>query len=415
MKQSQVFIYTFKDAPKELQGASAVLLWKAGFIDQLASGIYSFLPLGWRVHQKISKIISQEMDKIGGQEVYLPSLQPKALWLETSRWDKIDPPLFKLKDRHDKDLALGSTHEEVITEIIRKRIKSFKDLPFMLYQIQVKFRNELRPTLGLLRTREFVMKDAYSFHSDEKDFQGFYKLVISAYKNIFRHCGICAVLVEADPGTIGGKSSHEFMVLAESGEDKVVLCPKCDFAANFTVFKEKHCPKCKSFLLQKNCIEIAHIFNLNNVYSQKMGAYFLDNGGKRKPLLMGCYGIGIGRLMASIVEASNDQNGIIWPKEISPFQIHLLTLEQNKKVLNVAAKIYQDLENLGFEVLFDDRSLSFGQKLVESDLIGIPLRLVVSSKTVEKNAIEVKSRAEKKVELIKISSLVDKVKKLVEN
>ena len=413
MKMSQAFIYTFKDIPSEIKGTSVSLLWRAGFIDRLGSGIYSFLPLGWRVHQKISQIIREEMNKIAALEICLPALQPKELWRETSRWDKIDPPLFQLKDRHGKELALGSTHEEVITDIVRKRVKSFKDLPLILYQIQAKFRNEQRATSGLLRTREFIMKDAYSFHPDEENLEDTYKKIISAYKKIFQRCGLPTLQVKADTGTIGGVSSHEFMIVSQAGEDKILLCPKCGFAANVEVYQDDNCPSCKSRLEQKDTIEIAHIFNLGTEYSEKMGAYYLDNKDKRQPIVMGCYGIGVGRLLASIVEVSHDKNGIIWPKNIAPFQIHLVLLNNEKKIIEQANKIYQNFTKENIDVLLDDRPISAGQKLVESDLIGIPLRVIISSKTVEKNQVEIKARAGEKTSYLDMAGMVDKIKKML--
>lgn len=412
MKQSKSFIFTSKEVPSDIKGISANLLWRGGFIDQLSSGIYSILPLGWRVHQRISQIIREELNNIGGQEIYLPALQPKEIWMESNRWDKMDPPLFKLKDRHNKEFALGSTHEEVITQLVGKKVKSFKELPFMLYQIQVKFRNELRATSGLLRTREFIMQDAYSFHQDEQDFQKYYQQIINAYKNIFKRCGVPTLLVEASSGTIGGKSSHEFMIIAESGEDKIVICPKCNFAANVEVYKKDNCPKCKNRLDIKNCIEIGHIFNLGTQYSKKINANFINSKNQQKPLIMGCYGIGIGRLLASIVEASHDNCGIIWPSEIAPFQIHLIILQNEKRVIENGNDIYNVLEKNKFQVLYDEREISAGQKLVESDLLGIPLRIVISEKTLEKNAVELKLRQENKFELVEISQLIDKIKKM---
>ena len=248
MKQSQLFYKTRKEIPKEAEIISHKLLLRGDFIDQLISGVYSFLPLGWRVHENIEQIVREEMNAIGGQEVFLPVLQPKQLWEETDRWNKFEPPLFKLKDRHQKDLALGPTHEEVITDLVRRRIKSYKDLPVYLYQIQNKFRNEMRPTGGLLRVREFIMKDLYSFHADEKDLTDYYKKVEKAYLKIFNRCGLKAIPMEADSGTIGGSISHEFAVLAESGESKIFLCPKCGWAISEEREKKQPMFECKTNL-----------------------------------------------------------------------------------------------------------------------------------------------------------------------
>jgi len=411
MRQSQLFTKTLHKPPKEAESPSHKYLAQADFVDCLASGIFSLLPLGFRVHRKLENIIRQEMDSLGGQEVYLPSLQPKNLWMETGRWKTIEPPLFKLKDTHKKDLALGSTHEEVITDIVRKRIKSYKDLPFALYQIQNKFRNELRATGGLLRVREFVMKDLYSFHSDFSNLDKYYHKVAEAYENIFKRCDLSAIQVEASAGTIGGGESHEFMVLAKTGEDKVVLCQKCNWAANLEIGKKyKVCPKCKDKLIVKNSIEVGHLFKLGVEYSKKMKANFTDKDGKEKPIVMGCYGIGLGRLMATVVEVSHDKKGIIWPKNVSPFDVHLLSLQPtNKKVVQFAENLYKTLQKNNIDILYDDRVVSPGIKLNDADLIGIPVRLVVSEKTQEKNAVEFKLRSQKETKLIKKDKVVQEL------
>lgn len=413
MLQSKLFPPTQKQPPKDAVSVSHKLLIQAGYIDQLASGIWNFLPLGWRVHQKIENIIRSEINKINGQEIFLPSLQPKELWQETNRWQTIDPPLFKVKDRHKKDLALGSTHEEVITYLARKFIKSYKDLPLSLYQIQNKFRNEFRATAGLLRTREFVMKDLYSFHSGEKDLDDYYKRVQESYKKIFKSCGLNAVMVEASSGTIGGKESHEFMVVSKTGEDKIVVCEKCGFGANLeTGTNYKKCPKCQEILIQKNSIEVGHIFKLGATYSQKMKANFIDRNGKQKALIMGCYGIGVGRLMATIVEVFNDFNGIIWPEKVAPFQIHLITIDKNQNknggVLERAEKVYQTLQNQNLEVLYDDRKVNPGVKFKDADLMGIPVRMVVSEKTGER--IEFKRRDKKEIKLMGLDEILGYLK-----
>jgi len=403
MRQSQLFSKPKKEIPKETEAISHRLLVRADFIDQLSSGIYSFLPLGKKVHDKIEKIIREEMLNLGAQEIYLPVLIPKNLWQITQRWEKIEPPLFKLKDIHGKEFGLGPTHEEVITELVRTRIKSYKDLPLYLFQIQTKFRNEMRPTGGLLRVREFIMKDLYSFHQTKEDALSFYQKVKNAYCRIFNRCGLKKVIcLEAEPGTIGGELSHEFMVLAETGEDSLFLCQKCGFSSK----RGKNlCPKCQGKLVKKNCIEIGHIFYLGEKYSQAMGANFINKEGKKKAIIMGCYGIGVGRLMASIVEVFHDERGMSWPREIAPFQVHFISLLAQKKQ-NLAEKIYRDLEKKRIEILYDDRpDKTAGEKFAEADLIGIPYRMVISEKTLEKDSLELKKRDEKKIKLIKIKNL----------
>jgi prolyl-tRNA synthetase len=408
MKISESFFKTFKEKPKEADNISAEFLIRANFIDKEASGIYSLLPLGWRVIQKISQIIREEMDAINGQELQMPTLQPKELWLETDRWDKMDPPLFKLKDRHEKEFTIGPTHEEVIVDIVRDRISSFRDLPFMLYQIQTKFRNELRSTGGLLRVREFLMKDAYSFHSDEKEFNEYYQKVIVAYKKIYSHCGLKAKLVEAHSGSIGGEKSNEFMVLAKNGESEIYLCEKCDWAATTEVIeKAEKCPKCKGEVKKAKAIEVGHIFMLGDLYSQKMGAFFTDQEGNKKPIIMGCYGIGIGRLMATIIEASHDDKGMIWPKSVTPHKVHLISLDQNEK----CDKIYQDLIEADIDVLYDDRRETAGVKFADADLIGIPIRVTISPKTIANQSCEIKERDKDKLEIVKLDEMVDRIRK----
>jgi len=410
MRQSQLFYKSRKEAPKDAEIISHKLLVRADFIDQLIAGVYSFLPLGWRVHKKIEQIIREEMNTINGQEVFLPVLQPRTLWEETDRWERFDPPLFKLKDRHNKDLALGPTHEEVITDLVRKRVESYKDLPFYLYQIQNKFRNEMRPTGGLLRVREFMMKDLYSFHVDEKDLIRYYKQVEKAYIKIFERCGLKAIPMEADSGTIGGSMSHEFAILAESGESIIFICPKCGWAVSAEKKKSKYCVMCKTILQKESCIEGSHGFNLGIKYSKTMGALFTDKDGKKKPIVMGCYGLGLGRLMATIVEVYHDADGIIWPKQVAPFDVHLITFENNEKVKSQAEKIYNELQKNDFEVLYDDRKKeTAGIKFIEADLIGIPIRLIVSEKTLKKQSVEFKKRNEKKVKIVKIKDILKNV------
>lgn len=406
MRQSQLFTKTKKQAPKGAETISHKYLVRGDFVDQLAAGIYSFLPLGWRVHEKIRGIIREEMDNLGGQELNLPSLIPQSFWEETGRWRTIDPPLFKIKDRHQKQFGLGPTHEEVITGLVRKRVESYQDLPLYLYQIQNKFRNEMRATSGLLRVREFIMKDLYSFSVSEKEALGFYQKAKTAYGKIFKRCGLEAIAVEADSGTIGGSLSHEFMLISETGEDKIVVCSKCDYGANLEKAGQiKECPQCQAKLEEKNGIEIGHTFFLGIKYSQAMKAEFTDQEGKKKPIVMGCYGIGLGRLMASIVEVSHDEQGIIWPESIAPYQIHLLDLNEKKR----ADQLYKELQKNNLEVLYDDRDKSPGEKFAEADLIGIPIRLVISEKTLAKDSVELKRRDSKETKMAKIKDLIAKL------
>lgn len=412
MHYSLLFGKALRRAPREAEALSHKLLVRAGFIDrQLAAGIYSFLPLGWRVHRKIENIIREEINAIGGQEVFFPTLQPKEIWEESDRWDHMEPPLFKLKDRHKKEFALGPTHEEVITDLAARFIKSYRDLPLYLYQIQNKFRNEMRSTGGLLRTREFMMKDLYSFHETQKDLDNYYQQVYRAYLKIFKRSGFEAVAVEAESGAIGGEFCHEFMMVCPTGEDKIVFCEKCHWAGNIVaVGEKKKCPRCGSKTKIIRGIENGHIFKLGTVYSEKMGAYYVDREDKKKPIVMGCYGIGLGRLMATVVEISHDKKGIIWPKSVAPFDAHLASFVNGKKVNTEALKVYEALNKEGIEVLWDDREdVSAGVKFADADLIGIPVRLIVSEKT--KDKVEWKERDKKKTELLSLKEVAERLKR----
>ncbi|MEK7574322.1 MAG: proline--tRNA ligase [Patescibacteria group bacterium] len=422
MRQSKLFFKTQKEYPKDEISLNARLLIRANFIDKLMAGVYSFLPLGWRVHKKIENIIREEINAIAGQEVFLPALQPKTIWEKTGRWDKMEPPLFKFQDQHEKDLALGSTHEEVITDLVGRFVNSYRDLPLYLYQIQNKFRNEIRSTGGLLRVREFLMKDLYSFHTSSEDLDIYYQKVIGAYKKIFNRCGFDAKIAEASSGSIGGDVSNEFMMLCDTGEDKIFYCAKCDWAINEEKLDKKTLEKCPTRLpdgrecggkiLNGQAIENGHVFKLKTKYSEKLGAYFIDKDGNRKPIIMGCYGIGLGRLMASAVEAHNDAFGIIWPEEIAPFDIHLLEIGKTTKPLRIfTEKIYQELEKASLEVLYDDREGVFaGEKFTDADLIGIPWRLVVSEKTHIAKKVELKRRGQEKTEILNLEEAIKKIK-----
>jgi prolyl-tRNA synthetase len=590
MKLSKLFGRTIREVPTEAENISHQLLLRAGFIRKLSAGIYSFLPLGWRVIKKIENIIREEMDRIEGQEIHLPALHPKELWEESGRWSAMGEVLMKLKDRKEADFCLAPTHEEVVTDLARREIISYRQLPQMVYQIQTKFRDEPRPRAGLLRMREFIMKDAYSFHPDIIDLDNYYPKVKRAYENIFRRCGLEILSVEADTGPIGGTMSHEFMVKSEAGEDEIVYCQKCNYLANvekaecqivnqkskiknqneeieenmeevstpgiktveelksflnidssqllktviykaddeivlavirgdlkinevklfnnlkcktlrlaadeevekaglvagfvspvgiknikiiadrsikigknfvaggnkvdvhlknvnyprdFTVTmitdlilcgEGSLCPHCGSKLSFIKGIELGHIFKLGTKYSKDMNAIYLSADGKKNLVAMGCYGIGLERIMAAVVESHHDEKGIIWPKSIAPFDVHLITIgdqrpapfplpsgERSKvrgsMISKKAEEIYRQLIDGGLEVLYDDRDwMSAGEKFADADLIGVPLRIVVSEKTLAKKSVEIKKRDEKEAKLIKIDKkLVDNLKKLNNN
>lgn len=404
MRQSELFTKTTKDLPKDEVSFNAQVLMRAGFIDKVSAGVYSFLPLGHRVHTKIMNIIREEMNNIGGQEIFMPAMTPKEVWETTGRWDNFDA-LFKFTGADKKEYALGATHEEIITPLVKKHVFSYKDLPTFVYQIQTKFRNELRAKAGLMRGREFSMKDLYSFHTSEEDLAEYHKVAQKAYFKIFERCGLLdnTYLTYASGGDFS-KYSLEFQTLAESGEDTIYLCEDCSIAINKEIIEEqKECPSCgNKKLKEEKAVEVGNIFKLGTRFSNPFGFQYTDEAGKKKDVIMGCYGMGPSRIMGTIVETHNDKRGIIWPKEIAPFQVHLVSLNKNEQ----ADKIYQDLVGQGVEVLYDDREdAGAGEKFADVDLIGCPVRVVVSEKTLAKDSVEVKKREEDKNELIEISEL----------
>jgi prolyl-tRNA synthetase len=412
MLQSQLFYKTTKEISEEEKSINARILVRAGFVDKLMAGVYTYLPLGLRVLNKIKNIIREEMNAIGGQELLMPALTPKENWTITGRWDTIDV-LFKLEGSGGKEYALGSTHEEIVTPLVKKMINSYKDLPVAVYQIQDKFRDEPRAKSGLLRGREFSMKDLYSFHADEADLDSYYEKAKEAYLKIFHRLGLDAIVAEASGGTFS-KYSHEFQVLTESGEDIIFYCEKCRYAQNREVAEAKagdKCPKCGGKIIEGKAIEVGNIFKLKTKFSEAFNLNFLDKEGKKKLAVMGCYGIGPSRVLGAIAEVSHDEKGIIWPKEVAPFDIHLVALfgkneKENKKVKDESEKLLGSLQKAGFEVLYDDReNASAGVKFGESDLFGIPVRLVISEKTLEKDGVEIKKRAEKEVEIVKLNKI----------
>ncbi len=563
MRISRLFGKTLRETPAEAETASHQLLLRAGMIHQVAAGIYSYLPLGWRVLRKIENIIRDEMDKAGGQELMMPVLQPLELWQETGRDLAFGKGLFTLTDRRDRKLCLGPTHEEVITELVKYNVQSYRDLPLLLYQIQTKFRDEPRPRAGLIRIREFIMKDLYSFDTDEQGLNQSYDKMLQAYQNIYSRCGLPSLVVEADSGAIGGKESHEFMVITEGGEDEIIYCSNCRYAANvdkaesikskikpgeplpleevatpgastieqvadflkapkshtlkavfyiadgklvFIVIRgdievnevklknalgsielrlateaevikagivagaaspigikgikiiaddsitsgtnfvagankpETHlrnvnyprdfkvdlvtdiaqaragegCPRCGRKLLSTHGIEVGHVFKLGTFISEKLGAFFIDQSGASHLIIMGCYGIGLDRLLAAAIEQNHDDNGIIWPMSIAPYHIYLCSLYmENSKVAATAEKVYADLETQGLEVLFDDRRESPGVKFNDADLLGIPLRVTISPRTLEKDSVEIKKRSEKEAQLLPLEGITTRLKELV--
>lgn len=404
MKQSQLATKSLKEAPKDEQSVNAILLTRAGFIDKLGAGIYTFLPFGYRVLRKVENIIREEMNAIGGQEILMPAMHPKEYWEKTGRWESLDV-MFKFKGVGDKDYSLGPTHEEIVSPLAKKLIFSYKDLPFALYQIQTKFRNEARAKSGLLRGREFSMKDLYSFHASQEDLNQYYDRATEAYFNIFKRCGLGEqTRLTAASGGSFSKYSHEFQTISEAGEDTIYVCQKCKLAINKEIKDENpECPECKgSDFKEEKAIEVGNIFKLGTRFSEPFGLKFKDKDGKEQLVIMGCYGIGPGRVIGTIVETHHDNKGIIWPESVAPYKYHLIYLG-DEKAKKEADALYEKLTKAGAEVLYDDRELSAGEKFAEADLIGIPYRLVISAKTLEKDSVEMKKRNEQKAELIKIS------------
>jgi prolyl-tRNA synthetase len=409
MRQSKLFTKVSRESPKEESSINARLLIRGGFIDKLMAGVYTFLPLGQKVMEKIENIIRGEMTGIGGQEILMPALNPKENWQLTDRWKY--PEMFKLKNRSEEDFSLGWTHEEIITPLVGKFLNSYRDLPLYIYQFQTKFRDELRSKSGLLRGVEFLMKDLYSFHADEKDLDEYYEKVKKAYFNIFTRCGLGdATFLTFASGGAFSKYSHEFQTITQFGEDEIYLCKKCRMAINKEIIEEEkfQCKKCGSKGLElKKAIEAGNIFKLGDKFTKAFHLAFKDKDGKEKVPLMGCYGIGLSRLMGAIVEVHNDERGILWPEEVSPFRVHLIPIENDEKVKKTAERLYSDFQKKGIDVFWDDRDeKTAGEKFADCDLIGIPKRIVVSKRTLEKESVEIKERKEQKTELIRLSRVM---------
>ena len=403
MKASLYHYKTLRESPSEAELTSHKLMIRANMIKPLASGIYSWLPLGNKVLKKVEKIIREEMDSNGCLEVLLPMVQPKDLWEETGRSDEYGPELLGFKDRSDRDFYLGPTHEEVITDIARKDITSPKDLPIIFYQIQTKFRDEIRPRFGVMRSREFLMKDAYSFDLNESSMKENYEKMKSAYIKIFNKLGLDYRIVKADSGSIGGNTSEEFHVLANSGEDLLAFSNESDFACNVELIDEEDVnkipgmpsPDGKGTLSVKRGIEVGHIFQLGDKYSKSLNLKVQSNN-SMSFLQMGCYGIGVSRIVAASIEQNHDDNGIIFPKELAPFDITLILVNKMKSdsVNQKAEFLYDNLTELGSEILLDDRDCSPGIKFSDADLIGCPYQIVISEKALEKNCYELVNRSD---------------------
>lgn len=391
MRQSQLFPKTIKQPPKDAVAENHKLLVRAGFIDQLMAGSWTLLPMGWRVVEKINDIIREELNATGAQEMLMPLMHPKEIWSETGRWDTAAEIMYKLKDSREKDLAMAFTHEEIVLDLVRKHLQSYADLPIKIYHFSTKFRNEPRATGGILRGREFLMKDLYSLHATEEDFWKYYEAVKKAYVKIFERTGLEVIATEASGGVFTDKHTHEFQVLTNAGEDTIYYDPKTKTGINKEIFEGK-----KEDYEEGRAVEVGNIFAFGTYYSEKMGVGFTDKDGNKKPIWFGSYGIGQTRLMGVIAEIHHDEKGLIWPESVAPYKYHLIGLNGRGE------DVYKELLDKGAEVLFDDRDISAGEKFADADLIGLPFRLVVSDKTGDK--IEVKNR---KTGEVKMSTLED--------
>ena len=401
---SKIFLPTLKDSPQDAEIISHKLMLRSGMIRRVTSGIYTWLPLGLRVLRKVENIVREEMNASGAQEVLMPMVQPRELWEETNRWKKMGPELLRIQDRHERDFCLGPTHEEVITDLIRNNIKSYKELPLNLYQIQTKFRDEVRPRYGVMRGREFLMKDSYSFNLNEESLAESYLLMKNTYKKIIDRLGLKFKIVKADSGAIGGDVSEEFHILAENGEDTIAVSDSSDFAINTELLlKEgeeldslqgKPSPDGEGVIEIKKGIEIGHIFQLGRVYADAMNANVLDQEGKARSLFMGCYGIGVSRLVAAAIEQNNDDKGIIWPDSIAPYEVNIVAIgfDKNEEIAKAAIDLYNQLLSMGYEAMLDDRKDGYGTKMKDAELIGVPINVIIGKQYLQNNEIELKHR-----------------------
>jgi len=392
MLWTKSFIPTLKETPQEAESVSHQLMLRAGLIRMLVSGVYSYLPLGLRVLNNICRLLRREMEGVGAAELLLPALQPIDLWTRSGREKDIADIMIRFVDRRGRNICLGPTHEEVITDLVRSTVNSYRQLPVVLYQIQTKYRDEIRPRFGVVRSCEFIMKDAYSFDRDEEGLEKNYRNMYEAYLRIFASCGLKVMAVEADSGVMGGKVSHEFMVPAASGEDSVFCCPCC--AKTYPASgEERKCPSCGAEMKKHGTLEIGHIFKLGTKYSAALGANFTDEDGKQHPIIMGCYGIGVSRLMAAVIEQNHDQAGIVWPGQISPYKVVISALDMTNPVIAAkAGEVYNDLSSRGVEVILDDRQERAGVKFKDAELLGFPLQIIVGKEAAGSGRLELKAR-----------------------
>lgn len=407
MRQSNLFTKTSKTAPKDEVSKNAILLTRAGFIHKEMAGVYTFLPLGLRVLNKVMQVIREEMNAVGGQELSMTALQERELWEKTDRWDdaKVDV-WFKTKLKNGTELGLGATHEEPITRLMQQHLSSYRDLPILAYQFQTKFRNETRAKSGIMRTREFIMKDLYSFAKTQEEHDKIYASLREAYHKVFERVGLGQMTHQTfASGGMFSKYSEEFQTVSDAGEDLIYVDEASGKALNQEVLNDEVIADLglkRELLVEKKSIEVGNIFHLGTRFSEPLGLTFKDEKGESKPAIMGCYGIGPARVMGTIAEVLSDEKGLVWPKSVAPFQVHLLSLGVNEAV----DKLYEELTAAGIEVLYDDREASAGEKFAESDLLGIPLRIVMGKRSLESGKVEVKERTSEEVKDIAIAEVV---------
>ncbi len=409
MRQSQLFTTTRKEAPADETAKNAQLLIRAGYIHKEMAGVYSYLPLGVRVLSRIEAVVRDEMDRIGGQELRMATLHPSEPWKQTGAWDKVDV-IFKITSRTEKEYTVGQSEEEIVTPIAREYATSYKHLPLIVYQIGQKYRDELRAKSGIMRGREFSMKDMYSFHETQEDFDRFYEVAKQAYLRVYSRCGLVAKATEASGGSFTDKLSYEFMVLTDAGEDDIRYCTNCSYCANVEVSSEAtgaQCSRCGSgTLAEARASEVGNIFDLGKKYARDFSFTFKNAAGEAVEPIMGCFGIGITRLMGVIVEAHADDRGLVWPESVAPFAVHLVRLGEREEVVRAADALYDALLTQGIDVLYDDRDLRAGEKFADSDLIGIPRRVIVSERSLG-GAYETVDRASGTVSQQTVESLKD--------
>ena len=418
MRISEFPLFTLKEDPAGAEIVSHRLMLRAGLVRSLASGLYTWMPLGLRSLRKVSAVVREEMDAAGAIELSMPSVQPAKLWRESGRWDEYGPELLRLSDRHQNEFAFGPTHEEVITDVARRELTSYRQLPVTFYQIQTKFRDEIRPRFGVMRAREFLMKDAYSFHADDASLERTYRTMFDAYTRIFRRLQLDFRAVRATTGSIGGDFSHEFHVLADSGEDAIAFSTESDYAVNVELAPELKAggpsPDGKGRIEIQRGIEVGHIFKLGDKYSRAMQFTVLGEGDTAVTPQMGCYGIGVSRIVAAAIEQNHDDNGIVWPQAMAPFTLLLTPVQYHRDdgVRKTIERLYLEFTRRGIDVLLDDRDARAGVMFADGDLIGLPWRLVISPKSMENGVVELKKREQEQAQTIALENCADAIAKM---